>query len=191
MKNSLEKSDIMPQMNDKFSVKILLEQLQEAHKNLEATMEGVTSEIAHFQPEGKANPIAGVYAHVVFTEDLFVQALLKKASPLYDTDWKDNTGASEIQPTDWAEAYPKWLRQVKLDLEQFQSYAKAVYENSEKYIESLTDADLNKGVDMSAFGMGERKAYDFIGNIIISHIHQIMGEISVLKGVQGLKGFPF
>jgi hypothetical protein len=50
---------------------------------------------------------------------------------------------------------------------------------------------LNKGVDMSAFGMGERKAYDFIGNIIISHIHQIMGEISVLKGVQGLKGFPF
>ncbi|HYD35172.1 MAG TPA: DinB family protein [Vitreimonas sp.] len=173
------------------SVQILLNQLQGAHKAIEETMEGVTDEVAHFMPPGTANPIAGTYAHLIFSEDLFLNSFLKKTQPMWETSFKDKTGASEIQPSDWQVAYPKWLREVKVDIKQLRIYAKAVFEETEKYVASLSEADLEKEVDMSAFGMGNRKVHDFIANLISGHVYPIMGEISVLKGIQGLKGYPF
>lgn len=174
-----------------FATQILLTQLKTAHTAIEQTMEGVTDEVAHFMPPGKANPIAGTYAHLVFTEDFFIHDFLMKTEPLMTTTFKDKTGASEAHPTDWQEAYPKWLKKVKLDIDQFSKYAKAVFAASEEHIATLTDADLEKNIDMSSFGMGNRKASDFIANLISGHVYPIMGEISVLKGIQGLKGYPF
>lgn len=176
---------------ENLSVEVLINQLKAAHTTLEQTMEGVTEEVAQYMPPGTANPIAGTYAHVVFSEDLFMHTFLMKTSPLMEAGFKDKTGASEVQPTDWQIAYPKWLKEVRLDIKQFREYAKAVYAASEEYVASLTDADLEKDVDMSAFGMGTRKTYDFIANLISGHVYPIIGEISVLKGIQGLKGFPF
>jgi hypothetical protein len=173
------------------AVEVLLNQLKAAHEALEGTMEGVTDEVASFMPAGTANPIAGTYAHLVFSEDSFIHSFLKKSPPLFETTFKDNTGASETHPMEWEVAYPKWLKEVKVDVNKFNEYAKAVFADSEEYVASLTDEDLEKDVDMSAFGMGERKTYDFIANIINGHITSIMGEISVLKGIQGLKGYPF
>jgi hypothetical protein len=173
------------------AVRILLEQLKAVHGVLEQTMDGVTDEVAHFMPPGKANPIAGTYAHAVFSEDLFIHNFLKKTKPLMETTFKDKTGASEVHPMDWEVAYPKWLKEVKVDIKQFRKYAKAVFAESEAYVASLTDADLEKDVDMSAFGMGKKKTYDFIANLISGHAYPIMGEISALKGIQGLKGYPF
>ncbi len=172
-------------------IEILLGQLKAAHDGLEQTMEGVTDKVAQFMPPGTANPIAGTYAHVVFTEDLFVHRFLKKNQPLFETTFKDKTGASEVQPLDWQIAYPKWLKEVNLDVQKFREYAKAVFAESEEYVASLTDADLEKEADLSSFGMGTRKVYDFIANLMSGHVYPIMGEISVLKGIQGLKEYPF
>ncbi len=174
-----------------FGTEILLNQLKAAHGALEGTMDGVTEKEAHFMPPGNANPIAGTYAHLVFSEDAFLHIFLKKTKPLFETKFKDKTGASENQPTDWENAYPKWLKEVQLDVKVFQKYAKAVFAESEQYIATLTDEDLQKDIDMSMFHMGQRKAYDFIANLISGHAYPIMGEISVLKGIQGLKGYPF
>lgn len=44
---------------------------------------------------------------------------------------------------------------------------------------------------MSAFGMGGRKLHSVLAGMVIGHAASIMGEISVLKGIQGLKGYPF
>ncbi len=89
------------------ALQALLSDLKNAHTYLLQTMEGVTEEVAHFQPAGTANPIAGTYAHLVFSEDFFLNFFIKKTQPLFDSEWKDKTGISENQPTDWAEAYPK------------------------------------------------------------------------------------
>lgn len=173
------------------SVKILVQQLHASHDVLEQTMEGVTDEVAHFMPPGTANPIAGTYAHVVFSEDMFLHGFLMKSSPLFETTFKDRTGASELQPSEWQVAYPKWLREVRLDVKKFREYAKAVFEETEAYVATLSDEDLEKDIDMSAFGMEPKKTYDFIANLLSGHIYPIMGEIAVLKGIQGLKGYPF
>ena len=178
-------------MNTLLATEILVNQLKAAHSVLEQTMDGVTDEVAHYMPPGTANPIAGVYAHVVFSEDMFVHNFLKKTPSLMETTFKNKTGASEIQPSDWQVAYPKWLKEVHLDVKQFRDYAKTVFEETEKYVATLSESDLQKDVDMSSFGMPPRKTYDFIANLLSGHIYPIMGEIAVLKGIQGLKGYPF
>lgn len=173
------------------SSQILLTQLKAVHAALEQTMEGVTDEVAHFMPPGKANPIAGTYAHLIFSEDMFVHSFLKKTKPLLETTFNGKTGASEVHPMEWEVAYPKWLKEVKIDVKTFREYAKAVFAASEEYVATLTDDDLEKDVDMSSFGMGSKKTHDFISGLISGHAYSIMGEISVLKGIQGLKGYPF
>lgn len=170
---------------------ILLTQLKAVHESLELTMDGVTNEVANFIPPHKANPIAGTYAHLIFSEDLFMHAFMMDKKPLFETDFAEKTGASALQPTDWENAYPHWLKEVTIDVDQFRAYAKAVYSATETYVSSLSDADLEQEVDLTSLGMGTRKAYDFIANFISGHAFSIMGEISVLKGIQGLKGYPF
>ena len=62
---------------------------------------------------------------------------------------------------------------------------------SEEYVASLSDTDLDQEIDMSMFGMGNKKLSSFLGGLVIGHTRDIMGEISVLKGIQGLRGYPF
>lgn len=174
-----------------FAATILLEQLKDAHNWLNQTMNGVTDKVAAYQPAGKANPIAGIYAHLIMSEDFFVNGMLQGKKALFETTFLNKTGASEVQPTEWEKAFPKWLKEVKVDVKQIAKYTKAVHAASEKYLASLTDEDLMKEVDMSSFGMGMRPLSSVIGGLIIGHSRDIMGEISVLKGIQGLKGYPF
>lgn len=178
-------------MKQNIAKDMLFEQLTEVHKWFMQTLDGVTDEVAAFMPPGKANPIAGTYAHLVFSEDFFAHMLLQGKKPLMETDWLNKTGASEIQPSEWQEAYPKWLKSVKVDMAKMNTYAETVFKASETYLASLTDDDLMKKVDMSAFGMGSRTASTVWGGMIIGHAYSIMGEISALKGIQGLKGYPF
>jgi hypothetical protein len=175
----------------KTAANILLDQLKDFHNAFRGTMEGVTEEVAHFQPEGTANPIAGTYAHLVFSEDFFIHMLIQGKAPLMETEFKDKTGASEIQPSEWENAYPKWLREVKVDLNKFKKYQEAVFSASEQYVASIEDKDLEKEIDMNAFGMGGKKLSSVLAGMVNGHVTSIMGEIAVLKGIQGLKGYPF
>lgn len=178
-------------MNKRVAVDHILKNLKEAHQYVEQTMDGVTNEIASFMPSGTANPIAGTYAHLVFSEDYFTHGFLKATQPLFETSWKDKTGISELQPTDWETEYPRWLKTVTIDVEKAREYAQAVYAATEAFVDSLTDEDLAREIDMSAFGMPPRTVSDILGGMIVGHARDIMGEISVLKGLQGLKGYPF
>ena len=178
-------------MDKNIAVSCLHADLLNAHSNFLQTMEGVTNEVASFKPTGTANPIAGTFAHLVFSEDFFTQGFLKKEKPLFETEWKDKTGISELQPTEWVTAYPEWLKRVTVEMDQALTYTKAVFAATEEFVSKLTDPDLEKSVDMSMFGMGEKSVGNFLGSMITGHANNIMGEISVLKGIQGLKGYPF
>lgn len=178
-------------MSKNLAIKYLLTDMKAAHQNMELTMQGVTNEVAQFQPPHKANPIAGTYAHHLFSEDFFIQFFLKQTKPLFESEWKDKTGISELQPTEWETAYPKWLKTVTIDVEKTKPYAEAIYAASEEYLAGLKDEDLEKAIDMSMFGMGSKPQGEFISGMVIGHAWSIMGEISVLKGIQNLKGYPF
>lgn len=102
------------------------------------------------------------------------------------------TGLSEPMPSqaEW-DKHDIWARSVKIDLVKLKAFAKDVYRQTDLYLATLSDEDLDKEFDMSSMGMGKQTVVFVINNFLLLHIANLTGEISAIKGVQGLKGYPF
>jgi len=160
------------------------EAIGDCHQWLEATVGDVSAEQAHWQPAGVANSIAAVYAHVVVGADFAVNVLLRGGQPLIAGSAK-RAGMSEIMPTsDWH----AWALRVRIDLMEFRAYAREVCASWYDYLDGLGERDMSRRVDLSAWGMGERTLDQFL-LIQVEHFSCHVGEISCLKGMQGLVGF--
>ena len=173
-----------------------MEELQAAHQTLEGIIMGVTQELAHWHPPGIANPLGATYAHVILSEDATINGMFKGQSPLFAGSWAGKTGVSELPPMlnpqkpgfpDWAE----WGRRVRVDMEKLREYAKAVYAASEAYLLSLGDGDLNRPIDLSVLGIGQSTLRYVLINGILGNALTHGGEISCLKGLQSVRGYPF
>lgn len=175
------------------AVSLLREQIKEAHALLEAVMEGVTPEAAHWIPPGKANPVGATYAHVVVFEDMTINGVLRHRKPLYETTWSGKTGMSELMPKrgeEWQD-YANWTRRLKIDLGQVREYAKAVYASTDEYLASLSPDDLDSPIDLAGVGGSKVTLGHVLSRSVVAHVDNISGEISCLKGLQGLQGYPF
>lgn len=180
---------------EKTIAEMLRQSLKDAHQTLEETMKDVTDEVAHFQPPGKALPIAAAYVHTIVSEDGMLNGWVRKMKPLADGEWATKNGLSIPHPAmdkDWEKNYTEWTKSVKVDLTKFKEYTQAVYKQSDDFLASLTDKDvINMKVDLSAWQMGEWPLARFIMRFLLSHVDSLTGEISTVKGLQGLKGYPF
>lgn len=172
------------------TVSLIKTQMEGSHGLLEQTMADVTPELAQWLPPGVANPIGATYAHAVIREDLMLNDLLKSAAPIAATASAGNMGLSEMPPSG-GDGYTEWTRNVKIDLPALKEYAQAVYNGTSDYLSSLSAADLERPVDLSNFGLGKQNVAFVLTNILDWHIDAHCGEISCLKGLQGVKGYPF
>ena len=85
--------------------------------------------------------------------------------------------------------WDSWAREEKVELATLRDYAQAVYAATDAYLATLTDDALSRPVDMSEVGMGEQPVAAVIGLALLNGaLH--CGEISCLKGLQGLTGYP-
>lgn len=167
------------------AVSLLEMQMQDAHNLLESTLGDITPEQIHYLPVGRALPVGAAYAHVIFSEDILVQ-VLKGEQPLFETGTP--SGASEPMPNfmkGWKD-YAAWTKRVRFDLPQLRAYAQRVYANTAAYLESLSDADLDKPDGFSDKSLGYA-----ISRMLIGHVDNLTGEISAAKGLQDLQGYPF
>ena len=170
------------------AVTLLRRQISTAHEWLEGTMADVTAEQADWAPPGIATPLGACYAHAVFSEDMIINGMLRGDTPLFKGEWAGKTGQSVQHPdSDWTQ-YAAWQRDVRLDLPAARAYAQAVYAATDAYLAGLTPEDLDRQVDL--FGMSQSLGAA-LGNFVVGHCHDIMGEISCLKGLQGVRGYPF
>lgn len=178
------------------TVDLLRKQVQMANGMLEGVIAGITSEHVHWIPPGIANPIGAQYAHVLIGKDGFIHMRMKGVAALFATTWADKIGMSELPPMpnldakelpDWSE----WARRVQIDLPAMQEYAKAVYASIDEYLVSLTDANLENIVDLSHWGIGEVTHGWMLSMVLLNDTIAHTGEISCLKGLQGLQGYPF
>jgi hypothetical protein len=173
-------------------VALLRSVVSDARKVLDGTMADVTQAQADFTPPGIANPLGATYAHVIWSEDMVVQGMFKGGAPLFASTWAGRTGLSEPMPgpDTWAD-YGPWTRRVKIDLAALRQYAQAVAAETEGYLASLADDDLDRPLDLSAVGLGQHTVGTAIGLLIANHLGTETGEIAVLKGIQGARGYPF
>jgi hypothetical protein len=143
-------------------------------------------------PPGIANPLGATYAHVVCTEDLVVQGMFRQVAPLGATSWAGRTGLSEPMPMpgpDWPN-YGPWTRRVKVDLDALRAYAQAVAEQTDTWLAGLSETELDRPLDLTGVGLGQHDLASAIALLVANHIGTETGEIAVLKGIQGARGYP-
>ena len=169
------------------TVTLLRKQLNLAHDWFEGTMADVTQEQADIQPAGTAHSIASRYAHLVVGEDILINSVVRGGAPMYAGEYAGKTGISEPR----LDSPLEWARSVRVDMDSARRYAQAVYANSDAYLSTLQEADLERTVDLSEMNMGQWTLDAFLLGLVIGHVRDIMGEVSALKGTQGLQGYPF
>lgn len=158
-----------------------------AHELLEMVMQDATQEQLDWHPPGKANPLGATYAHAICAEDAIVHTFLMDKQPLFESQWQGRTGISDPRPSSEYE----WAREVKVDLPTAREYAEAVYGITDSHLASLDSAGLDRTVDLTDQGFGEKSVSWIIGSLLVSHANNMAGEASVLKGLQGAKGYPW
>lgn len=172
-------------------VENLRQQIQGAHQFISGTMADVTSEQAHWQPPGTANPIGAQYAHVLTSEDGVVNGLIRQAAPLFASDYAGRAGFNAPPPAATDEGLPdwhEWAGNVEVDLDQLREYASAVHAKTDAFLATLTDEDLAKPLHHPA--AGETTVGYMLNIAVLGNTQWHCGEISCLKGIQGGKGYP-
>lgn len=168
------------------TIELLRINLKTSHDAFRGTVSDLTQELMDWIPPGLAHPIGERYAHVVAAEDWLIN-MAQGAPPWFVTTWANRTGFAEINLGGTADQ----ARAFRAELEPLRNYADAVFANSEGYFNSLSEADMQRMIDMNAIGYGMVPFPVWASTFVIGHVHDIMGEISVLKGMLGLKGYPF
>ncbi len=162
-------------------------QFNNAHGLLEAVMSDLTPEAARYVPPGGiVATIGGQYLHILTIEDLIMQTILKGVAPLYTTTFLGKIGSDEVpQFAVWGE----WGRTADVDLAKAREYGKAVYAETDRYLSRMTPDALESPFDLSLMGLGMSTRAGVI-SAALNNIHIHTGEISAIKGLQGLKGYP-
>lgn len=171
------------------TIELLTQQVKDAHQLFLGTLEGITNDQANFKPQGKALSVAATWVHHVEAEDAFMSAVDGQPT-LESTDFAGKTGFQAPQPmADWETEFPKWAQSLVVDVEPLMAYTKAAFAKTEAAVAQLTDEDLDKSHSLGS--MGEPTAFTIISSYIIGHCYCITGEMSAVKGTEGLKGYPF
>jgi hypothetical protein len=151
---------------------------------VDRTMEGVTKELFNWAPPGSANTISATFAHLMNVEDNIIQKIIQDKASVWERDgWSAKTGIQKPPNIgeDWSE-----FKHRTIAIQPLHDYKTAVWAATDAYLELLKPEELDR---MVTFSRGERSTADLI---ILSASQSLnhAGEIAVLKGIQGVQGFP-
>ncbi|NUQ38499.1 MAG: DinB family protein [Caldilineales bacterium] len=168
------------------SIALLKTALDASHRWYLGTVDGLTEAQANFVPPGTAHPIGELAAHILQSEDGIVN-MLQGQPPLWVRDgWGERLGLPMVMRQD-----PEVARAFRCQPGDLADYGQAVYANTEAFLSGLRPDDLDRDVDLSAMGIGTVKLGYVLTGMLLGNTFAHTGEISALKGVQGLRGYPF
>jgi hypothetical protein len=172
---------------------VLIGAIKQSHWLINATFEDVTDELANRKPPGNANPLGTAYAHLAHSEDAIVNGLLKGESPLFATTFKGQTGVDSLMPMPGLVEgdIGDWLHNAQVQVEPLRAYAGAVFSTTEEFVAGVDQDTLGREIDLSAVGLGTKVFPDVVTMLIVQHCDNLSGEISAIKGVFGLQGYPY
>lgn len=157
-----------------------------AHHWYQGTVADLTAEQANAVPSGRAHPIGSQMAHILHAEDGMV-GMLSGQPTLWEAEgWGAKLGLPMLfsQTTEAA-------RDFRCEPGQLADYGQAVFARTDAYLASLTEADLDKPIDLTSWGLGHMSAGQILTTMLLGNTYAHTGEISALKGTQGLQGYPF
>jgi hypothetical protein len=159
------------------------ETLALVHEYLQAAFDGCEGEVlTRMVPGATVGPIGAIYLHAISAEDWAVQQLIQGKPKIADTGgWFARLGMEQTGDPDWSKA--------NMDLAAMEEFRKAVHSATDAYLNSITDADLDREIDW--FGRATHNIAWVLADVVHAHVSVHAGEIAALKGVMGLKGLPF
>ena len=140
---------------------------------LEQLVSDLTQEQADWVPPGTASTIGAIYSHTITYVDFLVREIC------LGQNYANLTGPPPAEIM---------MQDVQVDLSALHEYAGKVRSAAQDWLSSLTPADLERMLETS---VGELNLGQFLEAYIVWHINVHCGEISALKGCQGLKGYPW
>lgn len=160
----------------------LIADLEDAHRMVDIALDDLTPEVAHFEPGGTANTIAQLLCHVTMGEDNAINRVIQGGQSILEAEgWYTKTGIPEGRGAIWQKGWT-------LNLDAFREYREKVKASGNAFIKDVDISGLDREVE---WFNGPRPASSLLQLVVIHHILGHAGEISALKGVQGLKGLPF
>ena len=168
---------------------VLREQLAANRYVLDATIGELTEEQLHYQAGGLTHSIAAIYGHAILSLDRQVHATYQAKPSLAETTWASRLGVSEPLPAPGSGGWAAWAIRVRMDLPTFRTFAGAAYAAADDYFAGLSEADLDRERDTPNLGKHSLNWYLYL--TILQHHATHLGEISAIKGILGLRGYPF
>lgn len=156
------------------------------HRDYGHALRDLSDEQFYFRPSAKTNHIAFTAWHWVRTEDNIVQFVLQREPTVWmanglDTAWGLPKAAqgTGMPPED---AYAMRVPSVSA----FMDYADKVWAATDRFLDTVTTENLSRIVKVNPFG--EIPALQVLGQTLIAHGNQHLGEIWLTREIQGLKG---
>lgn len=157
-----------------------------AHFWFNGTAGDVTKEQANALPPGSAHPIGALMAHILHAEDAMIAMFITHREPAWSREgWAAKASHGLILE------FPEDRSSISYDPDFLREYGAAVFASTDAFLASLTEADLDRELDMTAAGMGVLPMGRFLLTMLLGNTYAHTGEISAQKGLVGLKGYPF
>ena len=142
--------------------------------------DGMTPEQYNWKPAGTANAVAKTHVHAMTSVDFFITGTLASG----EMGWKKFAAAQGLPPN----PMEIWGYAGEVSLEAMKEYSRGVQQAALAYVGGLNDSDLDREVDTAFFG---KQTVAFMIGLAGIHAMGHGGDMSAVKGLQGLKGLPF
>ena len=162
--------------------------LQSLQTSLDEAMSGLSQEQAHWRPNEMGNHLAFIVWHYARTVDNVVRFVLQRQPTLWMEGKWDGRFAldSKAQGTGMSPEAAAALRIS--DIPAFCIYMREVWKASQTYLDTIGPQDLENTVTIRP--LGELTLEQVLGTTLLTHGYTHLGEIWLLKGLQGLQGSP-
>ena len=173
-------------------IEFLREGLDQLYRQYDEAVADLSPEQWHWRPGEGCNHIAFSVWHYVRTVDNVIRFVLQRQPTLWmEGGWDRRFGLdSKSQGTGMS---PQEAAALRLSPpEEFRRYMQEVWRMAREYTASLTDQDLERTARIRMRGeLAERPLRTILGETLLTHGFSHLGEVWVLRGLQGLRGTPF
>ena len=164
------------------------------HGELLKAYEGVTTEQLHWRPSGTTNTMAFVGWHCARTEDNIINFVVQRKSTVWmEQGWDKRLGLdSRAQGTGMSAEDAVNIRFPSPEVAL--AYFAAAFKATEQYLDGIVDADLDKPTRIRrqpSMQPEEPPLWEIVATNLLTHEYSHLGELWVLRSLQGLTGAAF
>tara|TARA_Y100000588_G_scaffold125684_1_gene137679 strand:+ start:1575 stop:2099 length:525 start_codon:yes stop_codon:yes gene_type:complete len=171
------------------TIALLRSHLDRLHGSLDSSIIDLSPEELHWKPSNGCNHIGFSLWHYVRTEDNLISFVLQNRKPTVwiENGWYEYFNLDRIsQGTGMSEEDAGNIDISSIDA--FMGYMSEVWESTNHYLDSIDEDTLATIFNIRP--LGDKTVSEVLFEMILTHGFSHLGEIWVLKGLQGHKGSP-